>query len=321
MLEIRKYQETLKKDWDQFIADSQASSILFFRNFMEYHADRFQDFSLVILEDDKILGVLPANTHDGILYSHQGLTYGGLIFSKKIDVETTTACFHSLFDYLHQQNINKLIYKSCPAFVKSEPHSIEDFSFNRVNARLINQEISFAINLKTPVHIQQRRKRGIKKASKLGLKIHLDESWEKFWENLENNLHTKFRTQPTHALKEILYLKKQFPDHIHLFTCHQDTDLLSGMVIFTNSNFVHAQYISSSEKGRELGAVDFLMNHLLSHFSNYNFFSLGVCTNKENNTINKGLMNWKEGFGAKPFIQNTYSLETKNFHLLENIFV
>nr|MBX2843939.1 hypothetical protein [Flammeovirgaceae bacterium] len=304
-----------------FIQNSQVPSLLFFRDFMEYHSNRFQDFSLMIFEDESLFGVLPANIHENTLYSHQGLTYGGLVFNKKMNLEKAMACFHSLFDYLNQQKIDQLIYKTCPDFAKPEQISFEDFPFQKVHAQLINQEISFAINLNEPIQIQQRRKRAINKASKLNLEIKKDENWKGFWENLENNLNSKFQAQPTHSLQEILYLKEQFPNHIHLFTCNQNTELLSGMVIFSNSNFIHAQYISSSEKGRAIGAVDFLMNHLLNYFSNFNYFSLGVCTNKENNTINKGLMKWKEGFDAKPFTQNTYSIDTKNFHLLEKIFI
>jgi hypothetical protein len=59
---------------------SQKMHLLFHRDFMEYHSDRFQDYSLLIFEEDKLIAVLPANRVEDRL-SHQGLTYGGLVYS------------------------------------------------------------------------------------------------------------------------------------------------------------------------------------------------------------------------------------------------
>lgn len=49
---------------------------------MDYHADRFQDASLMIYRKGQLYALLPANRLNNILYSHQGLTYGGLITKK-----------------------------------------------------------------------------------------------------------------------------------------------------------------------------------------------------------------------------------------------
>jgi hypothetical protein len=58
----------------------------FYRDFMEYHEERFQDYSLLIFEEDKLIAVLPANRVGDTVYSHQGLTYGDLFIIK---TETT----------------------------------------------------------------------------------------------------------------------------------------------------------------------------------------------------------------------------------------
>ena len=46
---------------------------------MEYHADRFTDYSLLVYDGNKLLALLPANRSGDVLYSHAGLTYGGVI--------------------------------------------------------------------------------------------------------------------------------------------------------------------------------------------------------------------------------------------------
>jgi hypothetical protein len=48
--------------------------------------ERFQDYSLLNFEEDKLIAVLPANRVGDTVYSHQGLTYGDLFIIK---TETT----------------------------------------------------------------------------------------------------------------------------------------------------------------------------------------------------------------------------------------
>ena len=38
------------------------------------------------LSDGKLKAVLPANEKEGVLYSHQGLTYGGWVLAKRLPV-------------------------------------------------------------------------------------------------------------------------------------------------------------------------------------------------------------------------------------------
>ena len=48
---------------------------------MDYHADRFEDYSLMVYYKSELYALLPANRVADTLYSHQGLTYGGLLMT------------------------------------------------------------------------------------------------------------------------------------------------------------------------------------------------------------------------------------------------
>ena len=79
IINIERYTAEKAAEWDEFVAKSKNGTFLFDRNYMDYHADRFADFSLMFYNDKhKLCALLPANIDDGTLYSHQGLTYGGL---------------------------------------------------------------------------------------------------------------------------------------------------------------------------------------------------------------------------------------------------
>jgi hypothetical protein len=76
-MEILRYSPEHASDWDAFVDNSRNGTFLFRRGYMDYHADRFADHSLMAVSSGKLMAVLPANEAEGTLWSHQGLTYGG----------------------------------------------------------------------------------------------------------------------------------------------------------------------------------------------------------------------------------------------------
>ena len=84
MVSIETYNDNYRLDWNDFIDSSKNSTFLFKREFMDYHADRFKDFSLLIYNDSELIALLPLNIKDGKVYSHQGLTYGGVLVKDDI---------------------------------------------------------------------------------------------------------------------------------------------------------------------------------------------------------------------------------------------
>ena len=70
-------------EWNEFISKAKNSHFMFYREYMDYHSDRFTDFSIMVRSDmQELLAVLPANINNRTLYSHQGLTFGGLCIKK-----------------------------------------------------------------------------------------------------------------------------------------------------------------------------------------------------------------------------------------------
>ena len=84
-LTIVRYQPSLQEEWDAFVRQSKNGTFLVDRNSMEYHADRFNDHSLVFYRVTNIIALLPAHILGDTFSSHTGLTYAGLILS----VQTT----------------------------------------------------------------------------------------------------------------------------------------------------------------------------------------------------------------------------------------
>ena len=60
MFEIKRYDPSQERTWNDFVARSKNGTFLFDRRFMDYHSDRFDDSSLVVLRKGRIYALLPA---------------------------------------------------------------------------------------------------------------------------------------------------------------------------------------------------------------------------------------------------------------------
>ena len=76
MFEIERYTDAQAGEWNAFVRSSKNGTFLFDRGYMDYHADRFADASLMCRRDGCLYALLPANRDGDALYTHQGLTYG-----------------------------------------------------------------------------------------------------------------------------------------------------------------------------------------------------------------------------------------------------
>ncbi|MFT6748422.1 MAG: hypothetical protein ACJAQ1_000334, partial [Flavobacterium sp.] len=78
LFSVKQYRSEDYEAWNQFVSEAKNATFLFHRDFMEYHSDRFEDFSLLVFNNkEKLVAILPANRVDESVFSHQGLTYGG----------------------------------------------------------------------------------------------------------------------------------------------------------------------------------------------------------------------------------------------------
>ena len=106
---IRQYEAADREAWDAFVNASKTPMFMFNRGFMEYHADRFEDASLLFFKDDALVAVLPASRHGDELRSHGGLTYGGLLSSPKMRQVTMLDCFAALRDFCRERGVKSVV--------------------------------------------------------------------------------------------------------------------------------------------------------------------------------------------------------------------
>lgn len=314
-LRIEKYNSALKTNWDSFIDTAKNSHFFFKRDYMEYHADRFEDFSLLFWNENDLVAILAANIKDHTLYSHQGLSFGGFIVDNKMRTQTMVEIFDLLKNFLQEQKISKLIYKAMPRIYHQYPCEEDLYALTKNGAKIYRRDCSSTILLDAPIAYQERRKRSIKKAIKANIKANLSDNYAGYWQVLESVLMQKYSRKPVHSLEEIQKLVTLFNANMKLFTAEAENgEILAGTLIYENPTVLHAQYLGSSDQGKELGALDLVIDCVLQHYgSSKKYFDFGISTEDEGKFLNIGLVDHKEGFGARATVNDFYELP-----LLEN---
>lgn len=322
VLQVIKYSPKYYDSWNEFVLNSVNGTFLFHRDFMEYHSDRFEDYSLMVFDNDKLVAVFPANIHENTVYSHQGLTYGGLIVQNGERTTNQLKYFEHIFDYLTNQQIAQLIIKEIPVFYHQHFNDILPYLSYVTEAKIIKSEICSVIDLATPFRISKSILRDAKSAKKKGITVNETDDLSFFWERiLTANLNKKYHTNPVHTYDEIALLKHRFPDNIRFYELKLDNKIIGGTVLFINKDVVHVQYISGLKDYRQLGGLDLLFTELIKYFQNTKkYFDFGTSNEDNGKKINQGLLFWKEGFGARVCTQKTYSFSLKN-NALDSIYL
>ncbi|UGS20418.1 GNAT family N-acetyltransferase [Flavobacterium cyclinae] len=320
--QVKKYSSEFYFLWNEFVAKSKNATFLFHRDFMEYHQDRFEDFSLLVFDDsEQLIALLPANRQEDTLFSHQGLTYGGIILQEKTKLSDCIFIAKSIFEFLKTCGCNKMIFKEIPAIYHKMPSDELRYLMFLMRGNLIRRDVLTVLDMSSSFSFSRDRKNGIKRGIKNNLVVREEANFESFWtEILIPNLAEKHQAKPVHSLQEIQYLHSKFPENIRQFNVYQNDTIVAGTTIFESNFVAHSQYISGNSDKNELGSLDFLHDYLISNvFKNKKYFDFGISNENHGKNINEGLLYWKESFGAKSITQDFYELEINNYILLDNV--
>ena len=311
MFEVRRYSAECANEWNQFVARSKNGTFLFDRRFMDYHADRFTDASLMVYRDNSLYALLPANVKGEVLTSHGGLTYGGLVMSDRCSAKGIQEVFAAMNTYLAGIGICRVVYKAVPWIYHQVPAEEDLYALTSVcQARLVIRDISSAIFSDRPVRFSESRKSGIRKALRKGLTIRESEDFATFWQILNDNLSAKYGVHPVHSVAELELLHARFPQAIRLYMVYDGETPLGGTLLFLTPQVLHTQYISATAEGKAHGAIDLLFNYLINEvYTDYRYVDFGKSTVSDSADLNEQLIFQKEGFGARAVCYDTYEYD------------
>ncbi len=327
-MRILPYSINKREAWNKFVEDSKQGTFLLNRNFMDYHADRFFDCSLLVYKDDvaegddhddSLVALFPANwcEEEKTVYSHRGLTYGGLLTKADTTQSEVLQILQKVLLYFeHYLGAHTLVYKPIPYIYSRVPSQEDLYALFRAGAQLRSRSVATVVSVANPLSMRTLRLRQAKKALEHGFYIERikdgdEEGLREYWAVLEGVLQEYHQTRPVHSVEEMSLLMHRFPKEIKLYVV-KDTGarIVSGVMIFETDTVAHIQYIASATEGRKYGALDLLLRHLCGEkYKDKEYIDFGISTERDGYYLNEGLIFQKEGFGGRAVCYDTYHID------------
>ena len=317
-IEIIKYSPERKMEWDAFVTSSKNATFLFYRDFMDYHADRFTDYSLMIYQDDKLAALFPAceferGTANARIASHGGLTYGGVLSDLRMSAEAMLEIFDKIKIHYHKNEFHTLIYKVIPHIYHCYPAEEDIYALFRSQAALIQVDNSTCIAQDARLPFAKGKKYGAKKAAKEGVSCRHEtttQELKEFFDLLNTTLAERHEAKATHTFTEMPLLQSRFPDNIKLHAAYIGNKMVAGVLMFVTGRVAHTQYMATSAEGREAAALDLLLHELITDvYTNLPYFNFGISNEEKGMVLNTGLCRQKEMLGGRSIAQMIYRID------------
>ena len=320
---IELFNEKNIEEWDNFVLNKSVNgTFLQTRGFLNYHPkDRFEDYSLVVCDNNRIVAVIPAcaiQSESGKeIYSHKGSTYGGIVVDEKYYRAEMMINIVKTVDNFCKDKFDKIILKITPDIYSKAPSDLLQYAllhegysdFSELNTYIDLRKIDKDVIS----NFDRNKVRNIKKCEQHNLffkEIFSDKEIEDFYNLLSINL-SKYNLKPIHTLKDIFDLKnKRIPDNVKFYGVFKEDEMKAGgmMFVFNNSNVIHAQNLSADYRFTEYSPITFLYYKIIEKAKEdgYDYLTWGISTEEKGHILNYGLIRNKESYGSKYQLNRTF---------------
>lgn len=280
---------------------------------MEYHQNRFDDYSLMVYDSEQLIALLPANISKETIYSHQGLTYGGLVFAKELSTHQIEGVYRAILVFLKAKNIKSLVIKPLPDFYNFQTPKPANLWPAQDNSSVVKQHKILAIDYNSDYKIHKTKLKRYRKLEINGFEIREGKhEFNKFWNTiLVRRLQEKHNSKPVHSLQEIEYLHAQFEQDINQYNIYKDEEILAGITILKKGLVVKSQYGMASTEGERLNALDMLFVYLINKYKDegMQYFSMGTVNDDSKSGYSEGMLKQKQELGCRTYFQDIIKLD------------
>lgn len=323
-MEIIRYSETWRGEWEAFVATAINGTFLHSRAFFDHNPQNsIDDASFIYYKKRKIVAVLPAVCYEKngkkYLHSHARATYGGFVVGEGVGIEEALLMLDLLLAQAKELLIDEIIIRNPFRIFNSALADETDYAMWYKGFVLASRELEIAVDLRPNLEeIRHKYENGAKYNLKKALKspdlqLRQSEDFAPFWAMLEANLLAKHGTKPVHTLDNFLQLRQLVgAAHIRLFAAYIGEELACGVLVFLFGNkAIHAQYIASDAKFQELRLLNAVIDDIIAwgNAEKYHYFNLGTANEAQGREINFGLFHFKEGFGGRGVLRETMKYE------------
>ena len=308
MFEIVRYTSAHHDAWNRYVSKARNATFLFYREYMDYHSDRFRDHSLLFYVRDHLYAVLPAHEVGDMFCSHRGLTYGGLLMDNDVTTADVLTLFEELNAYLRRLGFLKVIYRAIPWVYHRLPAEEDLYAiFWKCGARLQQRMSGTVIFMDAHLRWRKDHRRRLKQAQAAGIRVERNASLAQFWPVLNDNLQRRFQAQAVHTIEEIELLKSRFPNEIIQYNAFLGDQIVGGITFYVMGHVLHGQYSGTTDEGKRLGAMEAIYEQVMYHdYTRMRYLDFGTSNELGGRVLNEGLIAHKEGYGGRTVMYDTY---------------
>ena len=225
-----------------------------------------------------------------------------------VTIAETCQLFECLNNYLRLKGFRQVQYKAIPWIYHQVPSEEDLYAlFWKCGAKLSTRNVGTTIFIQQNLKWRRNHLRQLKKARLNGITVQRGADIAEFWPVLEQHLWQRYQSKPVHSLAEMQLLQSRFPNNIIQYNAYKEGHIVGGITIYLSHNVVHAQYSSGNAEGMALGAMEIIYDKIMHEdYPNYAYLDLGSSTEQECSVINEGLISFKEGYGGRAVVYDTY---------------
>jgi len=315
------YTDEFDIHWDDFVQQSRNGTFMQQRKFINYHPPgKFHDYSLMVYDDqNQLIAVIPAALKkEGdipIFSSYPGASHGGIIVNQKFDTAKALELIPLLLEHCRSLSFKEIEMKMVPRIYHSWPTDEIDFSLRYHGFSPEISELATVLPLKEIDRVNSYMKksaiRNRNKAINLGVTSMESDDYASFWRILEFNLKERHNALPTHTYENMLAILQRYPDQVKLFASFYEGKMIAGVLVFLlNNRVINCFYISHNDQYQHLRPLNLVFSHLIAWGleEGFHFVDWGISTENKGKVANSGLFNFKEGFGGRGILRETYKL-------------
>jgi hypothetical protein len=242
--------------------------------------------------------------------SHAGATFGGLVHGGRLAAEDTADALAAAATHYAERSFTALVYKPVPHIYHRSPSAEDVWALCLLGATRVRCALSVAIDLAARRRPSAGRADSLRKARHAGLAVSEDARLEDIWPLLEHTLARRYAAAPVHTLADIKLLRDRFPDVIRPVAATLDGEIVGAVVLFLSPRVTHVQYMASSERGMEVGAVDAVIERcieLAASDPGVRYFDFGTSM-ADGGALQSSLHRFKASFGGGGVVYEQYEL-------------
>jgi len=305
--------------WDGFVRSSRNGTLMQERKFLNYHPPgRFTDCSLMARDSlGGIVAVIPAavkyEENKKIFCSHPGASHGGIVVGNEFRTDRALILVSLLIEHCGGNRFDAIELKMIPRIYHRWPSDEIDFALKQNGFSAVSTELATALPLKEigsmPGYMAQSAVRSLRRAEKSEVYMEESTDFEAYWAILTANLQQRHNSRPTHNLTEIYHLIEQYPGEIKLFAAFHQGEMVGGVTVFLlNNRVVNCFYIAHDDRYQSLRPLNLVFPRLINWAvdKGYHYLDWGISTENRGKVINHGLFRFKETFGGRGVLRETY---------------